>query len=290
MTTSKLSNDSLTLAIDTFGAELHSIKKDNVEYLWQGNPEFWGRQAPVLFPIVGKLKNGTYTLDKKSYQLSGHGFARDNEFELIDSDKDELVYELKDSKETKRVYPYDFRLRVSYKLTKNRLSVKWEVKNQDDKDLYFGIGAHPAFNVPLENGSFEDYKLTISPAQKREFIPLDAAAGTIKLDEKHTVTASEFPLTRELFKDDALIFETPGATQVTLSNSVNSRSVKISWENMPFVGLWSPYPREAPFVCIEPWCGIADDENTDGELSTKFGINTLAPGKKFKAGYTIEIN
>jgi galactose mutarotase-like enzyme len=285
-----MSNDVLKITIDTFGAELTSIKKDEIEYLWQGDPAFWARQAPVLFPIVGKLKNGSYTYNDETFKLGGHGFARDNEFEVLDSDADEVIFELKDSKATKAVYPFDFRLRITYKLKGNQLTVKWEVKNQDVKELFFGIGAHPAFNVPLESGNFEDYKLTLNPAQARQFIPLDAAAGTLKLDEKHELAQNEFALTRELFKNDALIFETPEATEVVLSNSVNDRSVKVSWENMPFVGLWSPYPREAPFVCIEPWCGIADDENTDGDLTTKFGINSLASGKKFKASYTIEIN
>ncbi|GFH42367.1 aldose 1-epimerase [Lactococcus hodotermopsidis] len=290
MTTTKISSDVLEITVATFGAELHSIKKDGIEYLWQGNPEFWARKAPILFPIVGKLKNGSYRYNDENFKMAGHGFARDNMFKLIDSDEDDLVFELKDSKETKLSYPFDFRLRVSYKLRGNKLLVKWEVKNQDEQEMYFGIGAHPAFNVPLESGTFEAYKLTITPTQSRQFIPLDPETGTLDLDKKTLLEQNEFSLTHDLFKDDALIFETPKATEVVLSNSIDNRSVKIAWKNMPFLGLWSPYPAQAPFVCIEPWCGIADDENTDGDLTTKFGINSLDPGKKFKAEYTIEIN
>ncbi|GAB2021742.1 aldose 1-epimerase family protein [Pseudolactococcus yaeyamensis] len=290
MTTTKLSNDALSIEIQDFGAELNSIKKDDVEYLWQGDPEFWARQAPVLFPIVGKLKNGSYTYDGETFKLGGHGFARDQVFQLLESEADEAVFELKANRETRAVYPFDFRLRITYKLIKNQLTVKWEVKNLDDQDIYFGIGAHPAFNVPLENGTFEDYRLTISPAKSHQYIPLNPTTGVLDLSQKHEVEQTEFALTRELFKADALIFETPEATEVCLSNTVDNRSVKISWEQMPFVGLWCPYPAEAPFVCIEPWCGIADDQNTDGDLTTKFGINTLAHGKKFKASYTITIN
>ena len=181
-------------------------------------------------------------------------------------------------------------MRITYKLHGNQLSVNWEVKNLDETEMYFGIGAHPAFNVPLGSGKFEDYSLVITPEKNRQLIPLNVSEGTIDLAKRQVSKDNIFNLSRALFKHDALVFETPEATQVVLSNSVNDRSVKVSWEHMPFVGLWSPYPNEAPFVCIEPWCGIADDDNTDGDLTTKFGINMLSPGKKFKAGYTITIN
>lgn len=290
MTTVNLSNDVLNIAIQKFGAELHEIQKDGIEYLWQGDPDFWARQAPILFPIVGKLKNGTYTFENETFKLGGHGFARDQAFELIEKDADKAVFELRANRETLAVYPFEFRLRVTYVLKGHDLTVKWEVKNLDEKDLYFGIGAHPAFNVPLENGSFEDYQLSISPAKSRQFIPLNPETGTLDLTQKAVLNQSQFNLRRDLFKQDALIFETPEATEVLLSNSKDDRSVKIAWDNMPFVGLWSPYPADAPFVCIEPWCGIADDANTDGDLTTKYGINTLAHGKKFKASYTITIH
>ncbi|MCJ1977640.1 aldose 1-epimerase family protein [Pseudolactococcus paracarnosus] len=290
MTTRKISNDQLHIEIDAFGAELQSIRKDGLEYLWQGNPEFWGRKSPVLFPIVGKLKHGRYVYDDAIFKMSGHGFARDKAFNLIDENDESVVYELRSDKETKIVYPFEFRLRITYRLNGNQLSVNWEVKNLDEIEMFFGIGAHPAFNVPLGTGKFEDYSLGISPEKNRQLIPLNVEQGTIELNKKQVVEGHTFNLSRELFKGDALVFETPEATEVVLSNSVNERSVKVSWEHMPFVGLWSPYPSEAPFVCIEPWCGIADDDNTDGDLTTKFGINMLSPGKKFKAGYTITIN
>lgn len=290
MTITKISNDQLQLEISVFGAELHSVKKDEIEYLWQGDADFWGRQAPVLFPIVGKFKNGKYLHNGEEYALTGHGFARDKRFELIDSSDDELVYELIADKETLQVYPFDFRLRIRYKLVGNQLLVKWQVKNQGSGEMLFGIGAHPAFNVPLKNGTFEDYQLTINPEKSRTFVPLDAETGMLFLSKKYSRSENEFNLSRELFKSDALIFETPGQTEVLLSNTVDDRSVKVSWEDMPFVGLWSPYPKEAPFVCIEPWCGIADDTNTDGDLATKFGINSLGAKQKFSASYTITIN
>lgn len=289
MTTINLSSDVLNVAIQPFGAELQSIQKEGVEYLWQGDPDFWARKAPVLFPIVGKLKNGTYTYQDEIYKMGGHGFARDSKFELLESEVDKAVFELKANRETLAVYPFDFRLRITYQLRDNVLNVKWEVKNLDDQDIYFGIGAHPAFNVPLVNGDFEDYQLSISPAKPHQFIPLDPETGVLHLSQVKEISQNVYPLSRELFQKDALIFETPEATEVSLTNRLDNRAVTITWEDMPFVGLWSPYPAEAPFVCIEPWCGIADDQNTDGDITTKFGINSLARGKKFKAAYTITI-
>jgi galactose mutarotase-like enzyme len=285
-----LKNEQLTVVIDTFGAEMHSIKHDGIEYLWQADPAFWGRHAPVLFPIVGKLKNGEYHLNGETYKMGGHGFARDNAFEVVKSSEDELIYELRSSNETLTTYPFKFVFRVIYQLSENKIKVRYEVKNEDEKFMSFGVGAHPAFNVPLKSGTFEDYKLTISPAEKRTFIPLDPPSGTLKLDDKSEVVVSELPLTRELFEQDALVYHSSDEMKVALTNSLDEHGVTLTWKEMPFFGLWSPYPAEAPFVCIEPWCGLADDENTDGDLTTKFGINELAPEGKFSCEYVIEIN
>ena len=284
-----LRNSQLTVVIDSFGAELNSIKSNDIEYLWQADQNFWARHAPVLFPIVGKLKNGEYHYREETYKMGGHGFARDSEFKLVKEDDDELIYELCQSEESLLHYPFKFTFRVFYTLNANKIKIRYEVKNDDEKFLNFGVGAHPAFNVPLKNGSFEDYTLTISPNEKRIFIPLNPASGTLKLDEKSEVDVSELPLTHQLFDQDALVYTSSDEMKVSLTNDLDEHSVTVTWKNMPYFGLWSPYPAEAPFVCIEPWCGIADDENTDGDLTTKFGINELAPEGKFSCEYIIEI-
>lgn len=284
-----LKNDHLNVVVDTFGAEMHSIQHDDIEYLWQADAKFWGRHAPVLFPIVGKLKNGEYRYNDKTYKMGGHGFARDNDFELIKKSADELVFELRDNEDSLNHYPFHFVFHVSYKLVDNKIRVRYEVKNEDEKFMSFGVGAHPAFNVPLKNGTFEDYQLTISPDEKRTFIPLDPPSGTLKLDERVESQVSQLPLTRALFDKDALVYTSSKEMKVSLTNKLDDHGVSLTWKNMPYFGLWSPYPNEAPFVCIEPWCGIADDENTDGDITNKFGINQLAPEGKFSCEYTIEI-
>lgn len=285
-----LKNESLTVEVDTFGAELHSVQKEGIEYLWQADADFWGRHAPVLFPIVGKLKEGRYSYDGKDYLMSGHGFARDSEFKLIKEQEDELIYEMTSNTQTLLSYPFAFSFKVSYKLTDNQVRVRYQVENKDDKILIFGVGAHPAFNVPLENGNFEDYKLTISPSEKRTFIPLDVATGTLKREEQIEVEVDDLPLCRELFAKDALVYTSSEEMSVALTNTIDKRGVKVTWKDMPFFGLWSPYPAEAPFVCIEPWCGIADEANTSGRLDEKFGMNQLKPQEEFSCEYVIEIN
>lgn len=222
--------------------------------------------------------------------MGGHGFARDNDFELIKKSDNELVFELRDNEDSLNHYPFHFNFRVSYKLVENKIRVRYEVKNEDEKFMSFGVGAHPAFNVPLKNGTFEDYQLTVSPDEKRTFIPLDPPSGTLKLDERVETQVNTLPLTRELFDKDALVYTSSDEMKVSLTNKLDERGVTVTWKDMPYFGLWSPYPNEAPFVCIEPWSGIADDENTDGDITTKFGINQLAPEGSFSCEYTIEIN
>ena len=285
-----LKNNTLTVAVDTFGAELHSVQKEGIEYLWQAAPAFWGRHAPVLFPIVGKLKDGHYSYAGKNYEMSGHGFARDTEFKLVQEKEDELVYEITSNADTLAQYPFEFSFKVSYKLTGNQVRVLYQVENKDETTMIFGVGAHPAFNVPLEKGSFEDYTLTIAPAEKRTFIPLDLPTGTLKREEQSEVEVSDIALNHERFSKDALVYTSSDEMSVALTNRLDSRSVKVTWENMPFFGLWSPYPAEAPFVCIEPWAGIADEVSTTGELTKKFGMNQLAPHETFSCEYVIEIN
>ena len=286
----KLENKQLEVITDSFGAEMHSIRHDGIEYLWQADPEFWARHAPILFPIVGKLTNDEYYYDSKSYKMEGHGFARDSEFKLISTSTDEIIYELTDSANSLEKYPFHFNLKITYKLVENRITVNYAVRNTDKKTIYFGIGAHPAFNVPLEQGSFEDYYLSIDPTEKRAHIPIDPATGTLKLSEAEDVSDYKKKLTHELFSSDALVYTSSDKMTVSLENNLDDRSVSVSWEKMPFFGLWSPYPKKAPFVCIEPWCGVADIQTIDADLTIKFGINTLEPDQVFECSYVIEVS
>ncbi|MFB9769482.1 aldose 1-epimerase family protein [Lactiplantibacillus modestisalitolerans] len=289
--TVELKNDYLTVQINEAGAELSSVRSaDGIEYMWQADAKYWGRHAPVLFPIVGRLKDDQYTVAGQSYAMGQHGFARDHVFTVVSQTATSAVLELTDSSETRQRYPYAFRLRLHYTLTEHQLTVGYDVHNPANQDLLFSIGGHPAFNVPLADpvGQLSNYHVTVAPKRVYEHIPLQAplndAANADDLD-----LTKPLPLTRELFKDDAIILNLEHReTTLMLSSDLDDHGVAMTIEDAPYVGLWSPYPAEAPFVCLEPWWGIADNVQADGQLSHKMGINRLAPKQTFNAQYDVK--
>ncbi|EOL44375.1 aldose 1-epimerase family protein [Enterococcus caccae] len=287
--TVQIENEFLIATIAEDGAELISLKskKSTIEYIWQGDPAFWGRHAPVLFPVVGRLKNDCYTYQNQTYPMGQHGFARDSLFEVVEHGAELVSLSLKSSDETKKVYPFDFELILSYMLEEDNLVVRYQVENTGKNDMYFSIGGHPAFNVPLEQGlTFNDYYLSFSPKKSRTQIPL---AGPFADFEHKTLgqTNTSLDIRRGLFAEDAIIFETKGANTFKIETDEGEHSISLSYTDMPYVGIWSPYPKEAPFVCIEPWCGIADDVNATGNLVEKKGINKIAASAIFKTQYTL---
>jgi galactose mutarotase-like enzyme len=283
-----LISNQLSVKIDSKGAELLSISdnQDGFEYLWQADEQFWNRHAPNLFPIVGKLKDDQFIYQNKRYQLTQHGFARDSEFQVLEANEQRAVFELTYNLNSLSVYPFKFKLTIIYQLTYNRLGVSYQVENLDDeKVMYFSVGAHPGFNVP----NFEMATITLSPSEHRTFIPVTRDV-LLKLINQQTSTQEQLPVTRELFKNGVLIYETPDPTTVTLDLLDVKRRIKISYDSMKQLGIWSPYPAEAPFVCIEPWCGLADDEFATGYFARKYGNNELAPRAIFETSYAIEVS
>ena len=286
-----IENEYLKAVIAEKGAELTSLKKkDNgIEYIWQADPAYWQRHAPVLFPIVGKLKDDRYFYQGKEYHLSQHGFARDSLFSLVEFNQTKASFRLTSSLEHQEVYPFDFELIVIYELVDQEIRVNYQVNNLASDDLYFSIGGHPAFNVPLEeNLTFEDYFLVLSPAKSRIRLPLKE--GLIDLEHRTLgQTNTNLALTHDLFKDDAMIFATKAANSFTICSEKSSHLVEVSFKDLPYVGIWSTYPTESPFVCIEPWAGIADTVSASGNLEENLGIEKLAEKESFTCGYTIAV-
>lgn len=285
----KIENEFLTADINLHGAELSSLvaKADGTEYMWQADPAVWARHAPVLFPIVGALKDDQYTYQGKTYHMSRHGFARDMEFTVAKQSTSQVELVLTDTEDTHAKYPFAFKLTLTYTLEGHDLHVGYTVENPAEDKMLFSIGAHPAFRMPLSAGrKFEDYSLDFEPAKTRTRVGLagkyaDFAAGK-SVDENHT------PLTRELFKDDALIYVLDGdETKMSLTSADDNHGVSLTVKDAPYVGIWSNYPTPGDFCCIEPWWGVADGPADDGKLEHKRGINELAAGKHFNAGYTI---
>lgn len=287
---SKLENKKIKIEVDTQGAQLQKLilKKDDKNYLWHGNSEFWGRKAPVLFPIVGRLKENQYIYQNQEYKMTQHGFARDNEFELIDQGKNYLTYILKENEKTLKKYPFKFRLKIKYTIDRKSLSVTYKVINQDSKEMYFSIGAHPAFYWPLEDGEKkEDYYLEFEKKENADKYLLDS--GLLNNKKEKVLSNSKFlELQPDIFKNDALVFKDLKSEKVTLKSKKSEREVQIKFKNFPYLGIWSQ-SAEAPFICIEPWQGIADSIDSSGKIEEKEGINKLKPEEEFECTHIITI-
>ena len=288
-----LKNDILAVQVKEHGAELASIRKGSTEYLWQADPAFWGRHSPVLFPIVGSVWEKKYRVAGKEFELGQHGFARDMDFTLVSGSDTEVRYRLESSPQTMEKYPWPFVLEIAYRLHDNKLDVIWEVENPGAEDMYFQIGAHPAFFYP-------DYD---PEKEERGFISYDRTEdlctvrikdkGCIDVDTKYPFVFPEnglYPLTKTSFDGiDAFVHEDSQVSRVTLHRNDGTKWLSLSFD-APVVGIWSPPYKNAPFMCIEPWYGRCDRYAFEGEYSQKDWINTLGPKEKFSSVYTIEIH
>ena len=285
----QLHNEHLIAHVNYHGAELSRLysKQFDREILWNGDATYWGRHAPVLFPFVGKLKNGEYEHEGSTYNLGQHGFARDQEFSLIEKSDSHCVLELVASENTKQLYPFDFSFRTTFTLTNNGLKTSYTVKNTDNSTLLFSLGAHPAFNCPMENNKLEDYQLIFQQKETAQTLLLDSSG--LLSDQKSAFLNNQdtIKLNDDLFEKDALMFTNLKSNALTINAEKDELSVKVSWENFPYLGIWKPLG--APFLCIEPWYGIADFNNASGKLSEKFGIISLEKGNTFNANYVVTI-
>ncbi|MEM9984079.1 MAG: aldose 1-epimerase family protein [Bacteroidota bacterium] len=283
----QLSNSHLFLAVHLKGAELASVirQSDQTEYLWQADPTYWGRHAPVLFPIVGRLKDDTYHAQGKSFSMKQHGLARNQMFVLSDSGDHHLQFTLESNKDTMAQYPYPFKLHITYTLRGNEVEVAYRVENLGMEPMPFSIGAHPAFNCPLTPGeSFTDYYLQF---EQQENCPRHLLKDGLYTGETEPLLADQdvIPLTEELFAKDALVLHQPESRWVALKAKQSERAVRISLTGFPYLGLWTK--PGAPFVCLEPWQGLADYENHNGDIKEKAGIIILMPGQTHRASYTM---
>lgn len=286
----EIKNEFIKAKIKSFGAELNSLQKcgEELEYIWQGDSKYWNRHSPILFPIVGRLKDDSYFYKNQKYNMTQHGFARDKEFELVKNEADFIEFRLKSDEKTLEIYPFSFELYLSYKLEKSSLIVSYKVINKSDDKMLFSIGAHPAFNWTLkENEKKEDYFLEFENIKqtKRYFLN---DKGLVYKHEDLKIIDNKIALNEELFKNDALVFNDLNIKTLTLKNSNNEEFVKLNFENFPYLGIWSK-PSGAPFVCIEPWFGVADEQNSNQNFEDKKGIISLEKDEIFSCFYSIEI-
>lgn len=285
-----ISSENLKVVIDSFGAELHSVKDHNdTEYLWQADPKVWKRHAPVLFPFICNTASGKYTVGGIEYKLANHGFARDNEFELLYSKESEAEFVLRSSEETKKLYPFDFELYIKYSAEGNRINVAYTVKNPGTETMRFFIGGHPAFRVPIDSReSFEDYYVEY---EKEETIVQELKDKTITVLEGD----KRVPLSHELFANDVFMKNEPDSSWVALISKTTGRKIKLSYDNKGCIAVWSSYfadkelTEQAQFVCLEPWSSVPVYCDVSEELAEMENAVSLEPEKSYVFSYTIEI-
>ena len=288
-----LRNPSFSAEIKTSGAELVSFKKraDHSEYLWNGDKNFWASHSPVLFPIVCALNNGETRMAGTIYKIGNHGFARKSEFELIEESDMKAVYRLSYNEATLAMYPFKFNLYLMYTLHENKLKIEYQIENIDDKTMYFQIGTHPGFNCPLDSHTqFEDYDIEFECPEKLTRLYLNDANVIINNKSKTLELKNNtiLHLNHEMFHDGAIVLKNLHSKKVTLQSAKTAKKVVLTSENFPHLGIWQP--KNAPFICIEPWHGLADTEDFSGELKDKELIVSLAKKATYSCNLMIEIS
>ena len=288
-----LSNRFFTAKINSFGAELVSFKKlaDNCEYIWNGDKTFWTGHSPLLFPIVCALHNGEMRVEGNVYQMGNHGFARKSEFQLVEETDSKAVYKLAWSEATLAMYPFKFSLYVTYTLIDNKLHVEYRVENNDDKTMYFQIGTHPAFQCPFDSQTkFEDFHIEFESPEKLERLYLNSANVIIsgKSEPVELENDKVLPLNHEMFHEGALVFRNIHSKKVTLQSRKTDKKVVVTFDDLPYMGIWQA--KNAPFICMEPWHGIADSDDFNGELKDKELIIPLKKAAVYHCSIMIEIH
>lgn len=287
-----LKNETLTVEVSEHGAELQSIRKGSYEYLWQGDPTFWGRRSPVLFPIVGSVWEQRFRVDGKVYEMGQHGFARDMDFELVCATETELWYKLESTEDTLKAYPWPFVLEIGYKLSGASLEVLWKVTNPGKSEMFFQIGAHPAFNYPDYDPETPDRGVVEFDRNENLQRSGFKGKGCVDPEARFSMPVSEdgrVRLKRDTFDDiDTLMFEDNQVHRIAFLKCDGNPYLTVSFD-APVVAIWSPPKRNAPFFCIEPWYGRCDRADFTGEFKDRDWVNLLAPGATFAASYTILI-
>lgn len=279
----KLDNGIISIKIAKHGAELKSALKDDVEYMWCADEKYWARTSPILFPFVGSLKDKAYKLDDNVYPMTQHGFARDNEFKLVEHGDNFATYVFKETEETLKKYPFNFELIIKYTLIDNKIKIEWIVENKNDKVMSFSIGAHPAFNLKEGDNYFR-----FDTDRDIVYNLLDES-GLYDKNGVHTLKNNGYvKITEDMFDNDALIIENNQAKEVTICDKNKTPYISVKFDTEIF-GLWSPAKKNAPFVCIEPWYGRCDSNDFNGELSERDYIINLNAREKFNASYEIEL-
>ncbi|MEM9886169.1 MAG: aldose 1-epimerase family protein [Bacteroidota bacterium] len=285
-----IENKYLRVGIQEKGAELSSIVHlaTGQEYMWEADPEFWGHHSSILFPIIGKVKNDQIHLEGKSYSIKQHGFARNETFDILDINKDRICFQLLYTTEGQEDYPYRYELQATYELEESAVHITYKVLHHGPQEMYFSIGAHPAFKCPLKAGEKRsDYQLVF---EKEEVAHRHFIEGGLRTGETQLVLNQEkvLPIDDHLFDKDALIFKDLASNTVSLIHKSGRKVLDFGFGGFPYLGIWSRN-EFAPFVCIEPWFGVADPLDGSNDFKSKEGVLSLAAEAEFECRHSLRI-
>ena len=284
-----IKNEQLEITISTLGAEIKSVKYLNEDRLHDSNPQFWGRSAPLLFPNVGTILNKSTIINGQSYPLPKHGFLRDTESTIKEITKTSLILEFTSSAATLKMYPFDFKVTVAYALFNNQISSEVKIQNLSPKLMPFNFGLHPAFKTPVcADEKFEDYQISVQTLKNYDVLPVNLEFGLIDFNHiaKTLPLSKPLPLNYEDYQADALVFDNIEFNSLSLTNKKETKGLTFTFDqNFTMLGIWTPYPVKAPFICLEPWIGCADPVGHDGVFTNKKDLIWLKPNETKNISY-----
>jgi len=278
-----IQNDKLLLVVDSLGAQMKQLRgADGTEYLWRGDSKYWKGSAPVLFPYVGRMWNSAYTLYGVQHSMNIHGFAAASEFQVEEQGQDYMLLKLRDNEQTMAQYPFRFEFRVSFKLCGNTLETKYSVVNTDDKQMHFGLGGHPGFNVPFGGEeAFEDFYLRFGGKCLPDRVGFSPECFVNGEDRQYPLEDGQIiRLSHDMFDDDAIVLKNMWPS-VSLCSGKTDRCITVSYPQMPYLGLWHMPKTDAPYICIEPWTSLPSRHGVVEELASRSDMIHLAPGESY---------
>lgn len=282
-------NPYLKVKVNTLGGELYSIRDYGYgEYLWQGDQAYWGQRAPNLFPYVGRLTEGKYRYEGKEYRMGIHGFIQTYEMQICRQEQDSLTLKAVSAPWTMEQYPFPFEYYITYSLRFRRVTVQYRVVNTGNRPMYFGIGGHPGFQVPLEDGmAFEDYFLEFEKACRPERIGFTETCYLNGKDSSFPLENNCIHLKHQLFDQDAIVLKNMSSA-VWLKSKKGRKSVKISYPDMKYLGIWHMPCTDAPYICIEPWYSLPSRQDVVEELNRQPGLIALPGNREYSNTWEIE--
>ncbi len=288
--TRRIASGRIEAEVSTLGAQLTSLRRDGAECLWQGDPRWWPRHAPVLFPIVGNLRDDRATSAAGEVRLGRHGLARNEEFEVVEQGGDHVLMELSSCERTLASFPYDFRLRLSYAVEGDSLVQGFEVTNTGARDLPYVLGGHPAFSVPVAGAhdDFSSYRLEFARPWAYSVPRIDVSSGLLDFGNRMPLldgSSTVLPLSHRTFDVDTLVFEDVPERWVRLVG-VRGHGIQLAFEGFDYLGVWSA-AGDAPFVALEPWTGCATATDEDDVFEHKRGMRSLSPGRTDRLSFVV---